>query len=164
MSAPWTRKVQGQTWLWRHWTICYFQRRSWNLIDLHLLELFSCSSTLLPSGIFSKSWKNGQQPFHVSVLLAKASMTVSYGTEAHHLPSVPKSIFTATDRRLGLSVFLTNKRVQERICDVLRRLGCGPGQISAPWEPMREQRWLRPFSKTQPMVHRPKSSSSDTRC
>lgn len=55
MSDPWTRKVQGQTWLWRHWTICYFQRRSWNLIDLHLLELSSCSSTLLPSGIFPRA-------------------------------------------------------------------------------------------------------------
>lgn len=55
MSDPWTRKVQGQTWLWRHWIICYFQRRSWNLIDLHLLELSSCSSTLLPSGIFPRA-------------------------------------------------------------------------------------------------------------
>lgn len=55
MSDPWTRKVQGQTWLWRLWTICYFHRRSWNLIYLHLLELFSCSSTLLPSGIFPRA-------------------------------------------------------------------------------------------------------------
>lgn len=72
---------------------------------------------------FSKSWQDGHQPFHVSVLLAKASMTVSYGTEPRHIPTVPKSIFTATDRMPGLSAFLTNKRVQERICDVLRRLG-----------------------------------------
>lgn len=114
MSDPWTWKMQKQTWLQCHRTICCFQRMLWNLIYLHRLEVISCSRTRLPSRTFPRAGRMATSHPTFQYCLIKFPW-LSHWTEPCHIPNSPESMPSPRGRMPGLSVLPvpTNMSVQE---------------------------------------------------